>query len=398
MTDPIKLVESINASIDALKIDQKELHASLKTATEAATSDAKAAVTQSETLAKKVADQSEILFDLQQKLAEGVKSGKESPKTLADIILKSEEFTAFVDGKSGRFKYNANTIIGQEGSPAENSDTLVQPDRKPGIVPGAFRRLGILDVLPTGTTNSNMTEYTRELAFTNRAAETNEGVIKPETDITFELVKDPVATIAHFIKASKQILEDAGALRAYIDLRMRYGVELRKENQVISGNGVTPNLSGMLNAGNHTVFTPEAGDKALDSVNRAIQQVALADYEANAIVMNTSDWHNIERAKVGSGDDRYVVGDPLGSISRVLWGLPVVVTNSIAAGTFIAGNMDIAYMWLNRMGTVVEMYEQDDKNVQQNLLTIRAEARGVLQSLRPASVVAGNLVAAPSGV
>src|SRR5690606_25349230 len=141
----------------------------------------------------------------------------------------SEGFKAFANGSSGnqKFRIEANTIIGQEGSPLENSDTLVAPHRLPGIIPGALRSLRVRDVLPSGVTSSNNIHYTRESAFTNDAAERNEGTQKPESALTFELVDAPVRTIAHFLKVSKQVLDDAPALQSYIDTRLRYGVELR---------------------------------------------------------------------------------------------------------------------------------------------------------------------------
>ena len=48
--------------------------------------------------------------------------------------------------------------------------------------------------------------------------------------LTAEIVS-PVRTIAHIFKASRQILDDAPALRSYIDGRATYGLQLREEAQ-----------------------------------------------------------------------------------------------------------------------------------------------------------------------
>ena len=45
---------------------------------------------------------------------------------------------------------------------------------------------------------------------------------------------------------------DNNALTAYIDLRLRYGVNLRVENQIVGGNGTAPNMSGFTKSGNFT--------------------------------------------------------------------------------------------------------------------------------------------------
>lgn len=394
--DPIALVGEIKATIESMKKDSEAVNTQLKESVEKTGAEAKEAIKIANELSEKIQGQAQSLVEMEQKLADGVISGKAAPKTLGDIVIESDAFKEYAAGNTSKFRIQANTIIGQEGSPPENSDTLVPAQRVPGIIPGAFRSLRVREALPQGVTESNAVEYTRELAFTNNAAETEEGGQKPESSLTFELESAPVRTIAHFIKASKQVLEDAAALRSYIDTRMRYGVDLRYDNQLLNGDGDGQNISGILDSGNHTVFTPEADDNALDSLNRAQEKVGLADYAATAYILNTADWHAIERLKVGDSDDRYVIGDPLSGIGRRLWGLPVIVTNQIPQGTFVCGALDIAYQVWNRMGTVVEIFEQDDTNVQKNLLTIRGEVRGTLATYRPASVQAGLLVAAAS--
>lgn len=399
--DPVKLVQEINASMKSMKEEGEKITAELKNATKAATDKSDAANAESvkalakaDESAKKVIELSVIMNELQQKLAEGVQKGTVAPKTLGEIILLSQEFKDFASGKSGKMRIEANTIIGQQGSPPANSDTIVPVDRQSGIIPGAFRSLKVADLIPSGNTTSNLIEYTRELAFVNRAEEQAEGDTKKQSDITFELVSSPVVTIAHFIKASKQIVDDQPALQSYIDTRMRYGVDLKFERQLISGTGVSQQMGGMTKSGNYTAFTPTAAEISLDSVNRMIEQVETAEYMPTGVLMNTADWHSIERQKVGgtSNPNQYVVGEPLGVINRILWGLPVVVSNSMTPGKAIVADFAQAFQIFNRMSTIVEMFEQDDTNVQKNLITIRAEKRAALASYVPAAVAYGLLV------
>jgi HK97 family phage major capsid protein len=178
-------------------------------------------------------------------------------------------------------------------------------------------------------------------------------------------------------------MDDAPALASYVDTRLRYGVEQRIDAQLLNGNGTGQNISGMTNSGNYTAFTPESGDNAIDSINRAIYEVIGADYAPTAIMMNPKDWGAIERTKI---NDSYVFGSPGLAVGPVLWGLPVVVTNAMTEGA-----MDVAYQVWNRQGTIVEMSESDDTNFQKNLVTVRAESRLALAVYRPASVQYGDL-------
>lgn len=389
----VALVKEVNATMESMKADSSKAMAALQESVKASGSEAKAALAKADEIAAKIGAQAETILALEQKLAENVNKGQAKIDTLGEMVIKSEQFKKFASGDSNKFRIEANTIIGQEGSPPSNSQTLVAPDRLPGIIGGAFRLLKIQDVLPVGQTAGNMIQFTRESLWTNNAAETAEAAQKPESALEFELVNAPVVTIAHFIKASKQILDDAPALRSYIDTRMRYGVEYRVDNQLLNGNGVGQNISGMTKSGNYTAFTPVSGENQLDSINRGIFSAIGADYPATVIIMNPADWGAISRLKVGTSDATYIIGQPTGIMGPNLWGLPVVVTNAMTQGKFLVANMEVAYQLWNRQSTVVEIFEQNEDDVEKNLLTIRAERRLALATYLPAASRYGNLVA-----
>jgi len=336
----------------------------------------------------------DALTAIQQK---GVKLQSEGrPATVGQQVVESEQFKAFKGGNTPKMRFETkNTIIGEGGSPQNPTDDIVPKDYMSGIVPGAFRQLNVMDVVPKGATSSNTVHYTRELLFTNAAAETAEAGSKPETTLTFEGVEEYVRTVAHFIKASKQVLDDAPFLSSYIDRRMRYGVNLRMEQQIITGNGTSPNMSGIATTGNHTDLTIVTADNDFDAANRAKIQILSADYMPSVFLINPADWGRLERTKTGISGDNTYLGGTGGAISYInngmqpmLWGLPVVASNSVTAGNFFCMSND-AWMLVNREGVAVEMFEQDDTNVQSNLLTIRAEARATLCTFQPSAIVYG---------
>lgn len=384
-----KAVEKYEGQVKDAGTAAEELRAEVKSLAE----QHKSAVEQSEELQSR-------LRDVEQKAVEGFKPSADlSLKSWGDQFVSSESFKSLAEGNRQKARIEVkNTILGEGGSPQDPENTLVPQDRMPGIVPGAFRALTILDFVPTGGTSSNQMEYTRELAWTNNAAERAEGVEKAESDLTFELVNDPVRTIAHWLKVSKQVMDDAPALSSYVDRRLRHGVRQRLQRQIVQGNGTSPNLAGITASGRHTAFTPESGEIALDALNRAKYAVIAADYTPNFIWMNPADWGEIERTKVGTGDSRYAVGDGNGlsyinnGMTPMVWGLPVVASNDIPSGEFILGDSN-AFQLFMRQGAVVEMFEQDEDNVQHNLLTIRAEVRAAMCVFTPAAIRHGDLLA-----
>ena len=387
----------INALIGNLTASYKEGHenltAQIKTIVDAGEKVNADQLASAEKAAEDLTAMADNLVELEQKIAAGMSRGDQTPQSLGQLYTEADGFKSFASQASSNSKFRmdiqASTITGQEGSPPENSNILVRRGRREGIVPGAFRALRVAELLTEIPISSNSWEFTRELAFTNNAAETAEGVTKPETDLTFELATVNIRTIPHWIKASKQILEDSPAVAAYIDVRMLYGVDAREDLQLLVGDGTGQNISGMTIAANRTAFSPTSGDTALDSLNRAKYQLIGSDYMADGVIMNPADWGAIERLK--TSDAAYVVGDPFGAIVPRVWGLPVVLSNNMTSGSFQMADFATTYDLLRRSGTVVEM-GFDGNDFTKNLITILAEKRAALATLRPASALFGALV------
>ncbi len=347
---------------------------------------------------KSLTEQHKELSDAFASMAQkGVRIEREEPiQSIGQQFIASEAFKSLMSGQSGRARVELkNTVIGEGGSPANPIDTLAPADRMPGIVPGAFRSLSLLDFIPRGVTSSNLVEYTKEDTFTNDAAETRENAAKPESDVTFTLVSVPVRTIAHWLKISKQAMEDAPAVATYIDGRLRHGVLNRLQTQVVAGNGTSPNISGILASGNSTTVTAATGDNALDFANKLKYAVIAAEYQPSVYMINPADWGKIERLKKGTGDASYIAAE--GAINYLqsglvptLWGLPVIASNAVTAGTLICAASDAMMLW-QRSGVVVEAFEQDSDNAQKNLVTIRAEMRGAFSVFRATAIQKGTI-------
>src|SRR5690606_8034717 len=130
---------------------------------------------------------------------------------------------------------------------AGSGGDLIVPQRVPGIVTPPMQRLTIRDLLSWGRTTSNSVEFVRESGFTDNANVVSENPSdgKPESNITFEMDSAPVVTIAHWIHASKQVLADVPMLQSYIEGRLRYGLKLREEAQLLNGSGVRLNMDGL---------------------------------------------------------------------------------------------------------------------------------------------------------
>ncbi len=328
------------------------------------------------------------LFDLEQKLA-GNSPGQAAQKSFAERV--SEDL---IKGWNGdRSKAKVTSFDKAIGSGTSSAGALVQPQQNPGILMPGLRRLTVRDLLAQGRITSNALEYVRENVFTNAAAPVAEGNLKPESNITFTKEMANVKTIAHWMQASRQIMDDAPALQSYINSRMMYGLALVEENQMLNGDGTGDNLQGLnVVASGYESALNATGDTGADVLAHAIYQVSLSEFEADGIVLNPADWHRIALLKDANGN--YILGGPQAFASKLLWGLPVVSTTAQAAGKFTVGAFGLASQVWDRMDATVEVSNQDRDNFVKNMLTILCEERLALAHYRPAAIVTGDIAVA----
>lgn len=347
--------------------------------------------------ADKLAEDYNALYDRVQEIEQkGVKFHEETQGfDLGAEFTKSEQYQMLVEGKQGQARMEVKTaIINATGQ----NQPLVPADRTAGIISEPNRLLRIRDVLAATGTNSNLIEFAKENVFTNNAGpqvvgspEAFENVTKPESAITFTLATEAVQTIAHWIPASKQVISDSAQLQGYISGRLIYGLKLKEETQLLAGTGSNGELNGLITqATAYTVQSPQLTNE-LDIIREAIKQAQLSEYFPTNIVLNPQDWYDIDVRKVGSADDRYVVGNPREMSAPRLWGLPVILSNSITAGTFLLGAFDMGAEIKDRQQSTVEVSRENSDNFVKNMITILAEERIALVVYRPAAFITGSL-------
>lgn len=373
-------------------------HNEVKAIAEQALEEAKKGVPLSQT-AKELADQAlagmneakSRMDEIEQRLDRRGNGNGDGPQTAGQRFVEDEGFKAFAGQTRprGRHIVEVKDISSLTTDAAGSVGAMVTPQRVTGTeLPQ--RRMTIRALLAPGNTESNSIEYDREKVFTNNADVVAEGATKAQSELQYEDATAPVRTIAHWMRASVQILADAPALRSIIDQRLRYGLAYREEVQLLTGSGSGQNLTGLITAatayaapGSLTASTP------VDVVRLMILQVALAEYPANGIVMNPIDMAAIEMSKDTAGG--YLIGDPQGTIQKRLWGLPVVETQAVSVDKALVGAFDLAAQIFDRQDATVEVSTEDQDNFVKNKVTIRAEERLALAIYRPAALVYGDL-------
>jgi len=323
---------------------------------------------------------------------------------------------AFADGVSFYPEHRNRAALAQhrEGMGPDELRAVIQTGNlpadyiRPQVVPGFFRgedlQGSLRDVLINGTTESDAIVFFRETAYTNNAAGVSQAThtsgadetpvnasVKPESALTFEQVTAPVVTVAHWIPITRQTLQDAAQMQAYVEQRLLDGLRTEESSQLLNGTGGN-DLTGLLQTANvqnldQTYFSGAAvNDAGQDNENfnrilrarRLVRTVGRA--RANFVVINPADLENF--LTYTDGDRQYFGAGPFsGTGLTQMWGLRVVEDENLAAGAVLVGDGRMAAVW-DRMQSQIFIDTIDDQFVR-NMLTILAEERVALTVFRP---------------
>lgn len=257
-----------------------------------------------------------------------------------------------------------------------------------------LRRLTVRDLLAPGRTTKSVIFYQKETGFTNAAAPVSEGSLKPKSEITFDLVTSPVRTIAHLLDISLQMLDDVQFIQSYIESRMRYGLALIEEGQLLTGSGTGQNLNGLYTQA--TAYAQPSGvtldatkEQDIDKLRLALLQVELANAFASGIVLHPTDWAGIELLKDSTG--QYLFTNPQTTTEPRMWGRPVVSTQAMTQGRFLTGDFKAHAQIFDRQDANVAISFENKDNFERNMATLRVEERLALAVYRPEAFVKGTL-------
>jgi HK97 family phage major capsid protein len=334
----------------------------------------------------------EQLSQLEQRVAEGAGGGTEKAKSFGEMFAEDEKVKAFMGQANprGRIDFQAKATLTSLTTDAAGSvGDAIQNTRLPGIQAMPQRRMVVRDLISPGQMDGSTLEYVQETGFTNNAGMVAEGAAKPSSDIKLDLKSTSAKVIAHWMKASRQVLSDIPQLRSIIDQRLLFGLAFKEEGQLLNGDGTGQNLLGIIPQA--TAFAAPitlTSPTSIDLMRLAMLQAALAEYPATGHVMNPIDWAWIETLKDAGGN--YIIGNPQGTISPTLWGLPVVTTQAIAVDKFLTGAFKLGAQVFDRWQARVEVATENEDDFIKNLVTVLAEERLALAVYRPEAFIYGD--------
>lgn len=332
----------------------------------------------------------------------GDKGGLQIAKSFGDSVIEDPGFKAWLSANNPgqstaqfghspkvQLKMSMKALI--TGLSSTSGGALITNDRLGIVDTGTFARpLTVRDIVTNGNTDSDVVEYVRQGSHTNAAAPTAEATgtgdstgTKPESTMVLAIITETVKTIAHWIPATRRSLADAAQLRTLVDAFLRYGLEEELEDQMLTGDGVGENFTGLLNV---TGTTAQAFDTDLLVTTRKARTKVRTTGRATptAYVMNPTDWQTIDLLK--DNESRYYFGGPSVLGTPRLWGLPVVESEGMTAGTSMVADWRLAVLWDREMANILVSDSHSDFFIR-NLIAILAELRAAFGTIRPSAFV-----------
>lgn len=315
----------------------------------------------------------------------------EAPKTLVEQLRENDGILRLMKDRRG------SGVISIKASDFERKTTLTSTGLDnalrtyaPGIVSEARQQLTLRKLLTARPTQAQIIDYLKVTGAPSVGLPVAETTLKPENAATFATVSEKVRTIATWIPASKQILDDFSELASFIETTLPYYVDLGEELEMLAGDGTGEHLHGFITQATALDVTAlVAGDNKVDVLGKAMAQIANAkELTPDFIVVNTADLWKMRLLKDTQG--HYLLGDPSSAAFPNLFGATVVPTANIAAGTFLVGSSAAPAAEIrDRQDVTVEISTEHADYFARNMVAIRAEKRVALLVKRPGAFVTG---------
>ena len=406
-----KIEKSIGTTMDAkLKDAFKELDPQVLKAIDESSEELKASVKKVEDLNKTLKDAQKIQSSKIEELEQKIQTGKPNATFKEQIrTLLEENKDALVSLKAGETKNSIRMTVKAAADMLVSTNIvdgaqIPLADREAGITRVVRRNPFIINLTNVGNIMSNLWEWVEQVNPDGDAAMTAEAALKAQIDFDLALASAPVRKVTAFIKVSKEMLDDVQLIESEINQELTELINLKMDAQVLSGDGLGQNLTGILE--NATAFAPGSfatlganpvvTPNNADVLRVAINQIGVALFNANYIVMHPSD---VTAMDLNKGTDGHYILPPFStSANTIIKGIPIVTNTGVAEGDFLVGDFTKSGVRFREGLTFDIGYENQDFT--KNMVTILAEARLVhrVKSTHYPAFVTGTFATAKASI
>ena len=321
------------------------------------------------------------------------KETRERPKSIGQHFVDSDGFKAFIEKKQQNIPveipltaFDIKGTLGTDESLTDvDTEYTVENIRLPGIQLPREQPLTVAQLFSQGSTSQNAVPYMREDTATtvNAADSVAEGAAKPESSIDFEEVTSPVRKLATWLPVTEEAFADVPALRSYVNNRLRVFLNQVEEDQLVNGDGIAPNLEGILNVTGIQTYALSA-EPIPDAIHKGMTLIWTGSFFVpDNLLLHPSDWEEIRLLRTADGI--YIWGSPQDPGTPRIWGVPITQTTAMTEGTGLLGNFAQGATVYRRQGLTMKVSDSHASLFISNTVAILVEERLALVPFRPAA-------------
>lgn len=338
--------------------------------------DLKQVTIQFDAMSKSILDQGEVLSKLE--TAGGKITGDFKTALRKGLEKNKETLKGLKDNRHGSVRFELKTV-GDMTVSNNVSGQIPQAEREAGIARIVVRQPFIAELVNTGTISSTTWEWVEQKTPEGGAGMTAEGSAKTQADFNLVLDSATVRKVTSYIKASKEMLDDIPLMESEINQELTQLINLEIDAQILSGDNTGQNLEGILEnavafaAGTFATGQANEIDEAnnQDVLRVAINQIMVAHFQPNFILMHPSDVTGMDVSKASDG--HYIL-PPFSTLNNtVIKGIPIIQNTGITEGDYLVGDFTKSGVRFKEGLTIDVGFENDDFT--KNFITILAESR-----------------------
>lgn len=380
-----------------------------KEATEAAQNEATEAKAETAKIAVKYDEQQKQLDKLSAKLNDGMnttKKGKSFNEVFEKAMTESTDDIKKFERKETKSFSIELKAVGDVTTGNVTGGSLYGQNMAPGIIELPKRKTHIRSILPGGSIGPGTSfTFMRENGIgEGDPAPVAEGGLKPQLDLDLVESTVQIETVAGWVRVTRKAMNNIPGFISFLQSRLPERLFRVEDNQILYGNGTTPNLKGILTAGNFVASTSTAAtlaEKIIDDMARLEDS-----YEriATGILLRPIQYFNFFKNKAsGSGEYDlpqnvifnggmlYISGVPVYASTALTPSVAAAGTTAATAGDYVVGDWANGAQLLIQEGMRIEFFEQDVDNVQRNKVTVRIEETVALPVYGPDYFIKGTV-------
>lgn len=246
----------------------------------------------------------------------------------------------------------------------------------PGIVQTPPRKVHIRQLVPNGTIGAGT-----EFVFMKENGEgegsiapTAETATKPQFDVDLVEASVKIETIAGWMRVTRRAMNNIPGFLSFLNNRLPEKLLRVEDTQLLNGDGVSPNIKGIMRTGNFTAATSTSSFLGEQLIDGLAQLEDTLDRSATGILLRPVDYYSFFKHKATTSGEYDLPKNFTfdGGVLRIS-GVPVFMSTGMIADQYIIGDWQMGAQLLIQEGMRIEFFEQDGTNVRENKITVRIE-------------------------